>query len=75
MSIIYEPTGKAREYSPLAANFYDGCDHGCKYCYAPGIRRKERIDYRDNVRPRSDIVKFVTSCVHCELSIVVGARG
>ena len=58
MSIIYEPTGKAREYSPLAANFYDGCDHGCKYCYAPGIRRKERNEYRDNVRPRSNIVNL-----------------
>jgi len=33
MSLIYEPKGKAREYSPLALNIYNGCDHNCKYCY------------------------------------------
>jgi DNA repair photolyase len=57
MSIIYEPKGKAREYSPLAANFYEGCDHGCKYCYAPGIRRMTREDYAATVTPRRDILK------------------
>lgn len=55
MSIIYEPRGKAREYSPLAANFYDGCDHRCAYCYAPGIRRKTRDQYAV-VTPRRDIL-------------------
>jgi len=41
MSLIYEPTGKAREYSPLALNVYSGgCDHGCKYCYCPKINEK-----------------------------------
>lgn len=40
MSLIYEPTGKAREYSPLALNVYSGgCDHQCKYCYCSGIMR------------------------------------
>lgn len=40
MSLIYEPKGKAREYSPLALNVYGGgCDHGCKYCYCSGIMR------------------------------------
>jgi DNA repair photolyase len=33
MSLIYEPKGKAREYSPLALNIYNGCSHRCKYCY------------------------------------------
>lgn len=37
MSIIYEPRGKALEYSPLAANLYNGCSHGCKYCYVPTL--------------------------------------
>ena len=33
MSLIYEPKGKAREYSPLALNVYSGgCDHACRYC-------------------------------------------
>jgi DNA repair photolyase len=35
MPLVYEPNGKAREYSPLALNIYDGCDHLCKYCYVP----------------------------------------
>jgi DNA repair photolyase len=29
MSAIYEPSGAAREYSPLALNYIKGCDHGC----------------------------------------------
>lgn len=62
MSIIYEPKGKAREYSPLAANFYEGCDHGCIYCYAPRIRFKTREEYL-NVNPRTDILKKLeTDC-------------
>ena len=30
---IYNPTGPAGEYSPWAANFYNGCIHNCSYCY------------------------------------------
>lgn len=30
---IYEPKGRAREYSPLALNFFKGCTHNCAYCY------------------------------------------
>lgn len=38
MSLIYTPSGKAREYSPLALNVYNGCDHGCSYCYTRLIK-------------------------------------
>jgi DNA repair photolyase len=31
--IIYEPKGRAMEYSPLALNHYLGCDHECLYCF------------------------------------------
>lgn len=30
---IYNPSGKAREYSAWACNFYVGCSNGCTYCY------------------------------------------
>lgn len=42
MSILYAPSGKAAEYSPLAVNVYSWCDHGCEYCYVPSIFRKAR---------------------------------
>lgn len=38
MSLIYEPKGRAREYSPFALNVYtEGCDHGCTYCMCKGV--------------------------------------
>lgn len=30
---IYNPSGKAGEYSYWACNFYNGCSNGCEYCY------------------------------------------
>jgi DNA repair photolyase len=44
-SIIYEPRGRAKEYSELAANLYRGCNHGCKYCYAPSAIRMDRTSF------------------------------
>lgn len=36
--MIYEPSGRAREYSPLALNVFSmGCDHQCEYCYCQRI--------------------------------------
>ncbi len=63
MSIIYEPQGRAAEYSPLAANLYSGCDHRCEYCYAPAALRttkekhavpKLRKDMIANLRKDAD---------------------
>lgn len=31
--VIYNPSGKAQEYSYWAANFYNGCSADCFYCY------------------------------------------
>jgi DNA repair photolyase len=45
MAAIYEPKGAAREYSPLALNFIIGCDHGCKYCYVPIIKKEHDPGY------------------------------
>lgn len=30
---IYNPKGKAGEYSEWACNFYTGCSNNCQYCY------------------------------------------
>ena len=30
---IYNPSGKAGEYSQWACNFYVGCSNNCTYCY------------------------------------------
>jgi len=52
--VIYEPKGKAREYSPLALNLYLKCSHGCKYCYAPKVRFDN--DYFSEPFPRKDVL-------------------
>lgn len=45
MKVIYSPSGRAEEYSELAANLYNGCGHGCEYCYAASIRKIRRAQY------------------------------
>jgi len=62
MSIIYEPTGKAREYSALACNLYTGCNHACKYCYAPSIRRMTREVYANPIPRRNILLDFEKDC-------------
>lgn len=47
MKAIYEPKGKAKEYCDLAVNLYKGCGHGCSYCYAPDIWRKQGLSRED----------------------------
>lgn len=56
-TIIYEPKGKAREYSELAVNLYTGCSHACKYCYCPAISYKKLEDFAKDPKPRADILK------------------
>lgn len=56
MPIIYEPSGKAREYSELATNLYTGCLHKCKYCYCPAIMRKSLDQWSECPQPRKNIL-------------------
>lgn len=58
MSLIYEPQGKAREYSPLALNLYMGCTHGCKYCYVPRCCHKESESYWQKPDPRKAVYQL-----------------
>ena len=57
MSVIYEPRGKAREYSPLALNLYMGCPHKCLYCYGPSCLQRKREDYFQVPEPRKNILE------------------
>jgi len=59
MSIIYQPSGRAREYCQLAANLYKGCGHGCKYCYAPAAIRADRDKFYRNPEPRKDVINLL----------------
>jgi len=45
MAAVYEPSGAAREYSPLALNYIKGCDHGCVYCYVPKMMKRFNAGY------------------------------
>ena len=53
--IIYEPKGRAGEYSELAANLCRGCGHQCVYCYAPGATRTTRAQF-GQAKPRKDVL-------------------
>jgi len=57
MPIIYEPRGKAREYSDLAVNLYTGCSHACQYCYCPAVLRKKFEEWTSNPQPRKNILE------------------
>jgi len=59
LKIIYEPKGRAREYSPLAANLYRGCSHGCKYCYAPNCLQVNREFFYSNTKPRVNVIELL----------------
>jgi DNA repair photolyase len=54
MNIVYEPRGRAKEYSDLACNLYMGCSHGCKYCFAPACMRKTSAVWHSNIYPRKN---------------------
>lgn len=57
LHVIYEPKGNAGEYNSLACNLYNGCDHGCSYCYSPRVLHKTRESFRFNVKPRKQILE------------------
>lgn len=62
LQVIYEPAGRAREYAARAANLYSGCDHGCRYCYAPRATRKT-VEAFSEVSERRDILhKLEADC-------------
>lgn len=62
MKVIYTPSGRAREYSPLALNLYNGCNHGCKYCYVPNCCKIDRQFFYTNQKARDILKKIELDC-------------
>lgn len=52
--IIYEPRRAALEYARLVCNHYHFCAHGCSYCFARGIFRKDLEMFRTTVELAKD---------------------
>jgi DNA repair photolyase len=59
MPIIYKPRGRAKEYAPLAANIYEGCTHGCRYCFVPTIPGKRDLTMLE-CNPREKVLEKIT---------------
>jgi DNA repair photolyase len=58
MKVIYEPKGRAREYSELACNLYRGCPHGCRYCFGPAVLRTTKEKFHTMAGPRKNIIEL-----------------
>ncbi len=59
LKVIYQPKGRAAEYSTWAANLYRGCGHNCLYCYAPSALQMDRVVFSTPV-PRVGIISKLT---------------
>lgn len=58
MTTIYKPEGRAREYSPLALNLYNGCDSQCFYCWVNIFRKRYNPSYiHSEVKPKDNIIQ------------------
>lgn len=57
LRIVYEPRGRAREYSGLALNHYTGCAFGCRYCFSPRVLKKTASLFHTNVQVREGLFK------------------
>ncbi len=57
MKVIYEPSGRAKEYAELAVNLYNGCSHGCEYCYAPQVMHRTKINFFAYPKIRPDLLE------------------
>lgn len=76
---IYEPKGKAYEYSPLALNYFKGCDHNCKYCYVPNIigRWNSSYDHSTVINPTdfNELESSAKKMQGCDKQILLSFTG
>lgn len=56
MNVIYEPSGKAKEYADLSVNLYKGCTHVCKYCFGAKTPWVPAEDYYKSANPKKDVI-------------------
>jgi DNA repair photolyase len=58
MKLIYTPSGRAGEYANkgYAANLFNGCLHGCLYCYVPAARKIKPEVFRSRMTPYPDVL-------------------
>ena len=58
MKLLYSPSGRAGEYADhgFAANLYNGCVHGCDYCYVPACKRMLPSTFHASVTPQKDVL-------------------
>ena len=61
MPVIYEPQGRAQEYSELAINLYTGCSHRCQYCYVPQALRTNLEAWSTHPQPRKKILQTLSA--------------
>lgn len=54
-NVIYEPKGRAGEYSELALNLYKGCTNFCRYCYVPDVLHMPREEFHKRATPRLEL--------------------
>ena len=59
MNAIYRPKPPASEYADLALNLYNGCTHGCKYCYATKPRWVSKEEYFKEANPKKNIIEKI----------------
>lgn len=57
MKPIYEPKTRAKEYCDLAINIYQGCSHGCTYCYARKMFERYHPNEKFDVKLRPGIIE------------------
>lgn len=76
---IYEPQGRAREYSPLALNIKRGCSHSCLYCYVPQMFLKYNKSYvHSQVTANTDFLileKSAKKLMGCNKQILLSFTG
>jgi DNA repair photolyase len=59
LKVLYTPSGRAGEYADhgYALNLFNGCPHGCTYCYAPACMHRTREEFHATVTRREGLLE------------------